>query len=169
MTVADVGAGVGYLLPTWWPRRPARHGDRRGYLPRLRSQAEGKVSAAGWRNVRTILGTEYDAKLPPAQVDVALVLDTYHHFNYPIEMLKSIRRALKPGGQLVIIEYYRSRRHPGTTMDDVREHIRLIVMKWRPRSRANGFHFLRTFDHLPHEYVLMFDRKPAVGKAAPRR
>ena len=88
-------------------------------------EAQEKIQAGGWRNARTVVGTEHDPKLPLAQFDVAIVLDTYHHFNYPAQMLRHIRAALKSSGRLIIIEYYRSRPNPSATDEDLQSHIRL--------------------------------------------
>ena len=60
---------------------------------------------AGLDNVQTVLGTVTDTGLPEASVDLALIVDAYHEFEYPFEMGMSMARALKPGGLLVLIEY----------------------------------------------------------------
>jgi ubiquinone/menaquinone biosynthesis C-methylase UbiE len=158
-TVADIGAGVGYLLP----HLVARVGAFGAVIaedihPDFLAQAQEKIAAAGWRNVRTVLGTERDPRLPAGQLDVALLLDTYHHLNYPAPMLQQIARALKPRGRLIIVEYYRSRKHPGATDEDLRTHIRLDREEVIAEVEAQGFRLAQRFDHLPHEYVLMFSK-----------
>jgi ubiquinone/menaquinone biosynthesis C-methylase UbiE len=164
--VADIGTGVGYLL-SYLAAAVGPQGAVIGediYSDFL-SKAQEKIKARGWTNVRTVLGTEYNPNLPPAQLDVALVVDTYHHLNYPVLMLKNIRRALNPHGRLIIVDYYRTRQHPGTSMDDLREHIRLDRDEVVAEVSAQGFHLVRSFDHLPHEYVLMFGKKPTAAAA----
>lgn len=157
--VADIGTGVGYLLPYLVARVGARGSViAEDIYPDFLAKAQERISAAGWKNVRTVPGTEHDPKLPLARLDVALLLDTYHHLNYPAEMLRHIRRALKPDGRLVIVEYYRSRKHPGASAEDLRTHIRLDRDEVVAEVQANKFHFVRQFDHLPHEYVLMFSK-----------
>lgn len=122
MTVADVGAGSGYMTM------------------RL-------------ANVEAVLGTETDANLPENAVDVALLVDVYHEFQHPREMLRSIRRSLKPGGRLVLIEYRKEDR----TIPIAPTH-RLSVAEARAEISEEGF----TFDHLnsdlPRQHVLVFRR-----------
>jgi SAM-dependent methyltransferase len=157
--VADVGAGVGYLIP-YLESKVGPFGTviEEDIFPDFLAEAEKKIRAGGWQNARTVLGTEQDPKLPPAQVDVAIVLDTYHHFNYPAPMLRHIRAALKPRGRLIIIEYYRSRPHPSASDEDLRAHIRLDRDGVVAEVSASGFRLIKTFDHLPYEYVLDFGK-----------
>jgi predicted methyltransferase len=155
--VADVGAGVGYLIPYLLPKvGPFGSVVAEDIVPDFVAKIREKIKAAGWRNVRAVLGTEQDPKLPPARFDVAIVLDTYHHFNYPVQMLQHIRTALKPMGRLIVIEYYRSRHHPAATDEDLQSHIRLDHDGVVAEVSAHGFHLQRSFDHLPYEYVLEF-------------
>ena len=156
-TVADVGTGVGYLIPYLLSKVGPFGGVwAEDIFPDFVASARKKIEAARWRNVHAVLGTEQDPKLPPAQFDVAVVLDTYHHFNYPLQMLQHIRTALKPQGRLIIIEYYRSRLRPGATEEDLQSHIRLDRDGVVAEVTAHGFHLTRSFDHLPYEYVLDF-------------
>ncbi len=157
--VADVGAGVGYLIPFLEAKvGPFGMVIEEDILPDFLAQADEKIRAGGCRNIRTQLGTEQDPKLPPAQIDVVMVLDTYHHFNYPAPMLRHIRAALNPRGRLVIIEYYRSRPHPSASDEDLQAHIRLDRDGVVAEVSASGFRLIQTFDHLPYEYVLDFGK-----------
>jgi ubiquinone/menaquinone biosynthesis C-methylase UbiE len=157
--VADIGTGVGYLIP-YLVARVGVFGSviAEDIYPDFLAQAQQRSTAAGWQNVRTVLGTEQDPKLPAGQLDAALLLDTYHHLNYPVPILQQIARALKPHGRLIIVEYYRSRKHPGASDDDLRAHIRLDRDEVVAEVEAQGFRLARRFDHLPHEYVLTFSK-----------
>ena len=158
-SVVDVGSGVGYLIPYLEAKvGPFGRVVEEDIFPDFVAQAQEKIQAGGWRNARTVLGTEHDPKLPLAQFDVAIVLDTYHHFNYPAQMLRHIRAALKSSGRLIIIEYYRSRPNPSATDEDLQSHIRLDRDGVIAEVSAGGFHLTRSFDHLPYEYVLDFSR-----------
>src|SRR5947207_4924535 len=112
-TVADVGTGVGTMLPFLVEAvgpggRVIAEDIQQDFL----GKAAARIKSKGWSNVSTIKGTEKDPNLPDAQVDLAFVLDVYHHFNYPSEMLAHIARALKPDGRLAIADMYRKRRGP---------------------------------------------------------
>lgn len=157
--VADVGTGVGYLIP-YLLAKVGPFGSVTGedIIPDFVTAVQQKIKAANWRNASVVLGTEQDPKLPLARFDEAIVLDTYHHFNYPAQMLRHIRVALKPNGRLIIIEYYRSRLRPGVTEEDLQSHIRLDRDGVIQEVSAHGFHLTKAFDHLPYEYVLDFAR-----------
>ena len=151
MTVADIGTGTGYMLP-FLSRAVGPKGKVFGediqtdFLDRAKAKKEA--------NVELILGTETDPKLPPDSVDVALVLDVYHHFDYPDKMLAAIRIALKPGAHLVIVDYYKSASpSPG--------HIRLERDDVAAEIERNGFHLLSKREHIPNtQYMLTFEKRP---------
>ncbi len=75
------------------------------FLERARSRA----STAKLENIDFIFGTEVDPKLPNDSADLLIVLDAYHHFDYPEQMLASIKRVLRPGGRLAIVEHHKKR------------------------------------------------------------
>lgn len=105
--VADVGTGVGYMLPHL-SRAVGPNGKviAEDIFPDFLKQAQER--AASLKNVEFVSGTEKSAELAPASVDLVLVLDAYHHFDYPDQMLASIKRGLKPGGKLSIVEYHKT-------------------------------------------------------------
>src|SRR5579864_6895863 len=106
MTVADIGTGTGYMLPhlstAVGPQGKVLGEDIfDDFLAKARAASE----QAGLTNVSFVKGTEKSANLPAGRVDVILALDSYHHFNFPQDMLASFKAALKPGGRLAIVEY----------------------------------------------------------------
>ncbi len=150
MTVADIGTGVGYMLPFL---SSAVGPSGKVYGEDIQTDFLDRAKAKKAANVELILGTETDPKLPAGAVDVALVLDVYHHFDYPDKMLAAIRRGLKPGAHLVIVDFYKSASpSPG--------HIRLERDDVVAEVEGNGFHLLAKRDHTPNsQYMLTFEKK----------
>jgi len=103
--------------------------------------------------VTLILGTENDPKLPSGSVDVALVLDSYHHFDYPEKMLAALAKSLKPDGRLAIVEFYQATGpQPG--------HIRLDRDDFVREIEGHGFRLLSKNDRITdRQYLLIFGRK----------
>lgn len=155
--VADIGTGVGYMLPYLAEAvSPQGRVYAEDIFPDFLDKAQHRIDEHGWKNVQTVLGTEKDVKLPAAAIDLALVLDVYHHFNYPRDVLSSVRSALKPDGRLVIVDFYRSREHPRMSAERLQDHIRLDRDGFAAEIESAGFQLDRKFDHLPHQYVLVF-------------
>ena len=68
-------------------------------------EINSKVESKKIKNVKTILGSEKNIYLPKNSVDKILMVDVYHEFNYPKEMIESVKNALKPNGEFFLIEY----------------------------------------------------------------
>ncbi len=89
-------------------------------------------------------------------MDLAFVCDTYHHFEYPRRMLGSIRRALRPGGALVIIDY---RRVPGRSSPWVMGHVRAGKETVISEVQAAGFRLVSEQQFLQENYFLTFRKQ----------
>ena len=166
-TVADVGTGVGHLLP-FIVRRIGSSGTifAVDIYPEFLEKVRKRIAAAGWRNVHPVLGTERDPKLPAIRLDAAILLDTYHHLEYPEATMRGVRRALKSGGRLFIIDYYRSRPNPSASLDVVQRHIRLDREDVVKEIEAQGFKLTKQLDHMPFSWsqtssinVLVFEKR----------
>jgi len=158
MTVADVGTGIGYMLP-FLSRAvgPRGHVVAEDIFDDFLASARDRAAVQRLSNVSFVKGTETDPMLPEGQVDEALVLDAYHHFDYPEKMLAALHRSLKPGGKLVVVEYYRSQ----TSMPNGRalQHIRLDKPDVVKEISANRFRLLSEREHIPgSQYMLIFER-----------
>jgi ubiquinone/menaquinone biosynthesis C-methylase UbiE len=158
MTVADVGTGIGYMLP-FLSRRVGAGGHVIAedifddFLASAKQRAENQKLA----NVTFVKGTETDPKLPGAAVDIVLALDVYHHFDYPEKMLAAIHQSLKPGGKLVVVEYYkRQEAMPGGR---ALTHIRLDMPDVIKEIEANHFHLVAEQEHIPDSQYVLILRK----------
>jgi ubiquinone/menaquinone biosynthesis C-methylase UbiE len=156
MTVADVGTGVGYMLPFLETAvGPSGRLVAEDIFPDFLVKARERAAKNGLSNVDFVLGTETDPKLPVGKMDAVLVLETYHHFDYPGKMLDGIARGLAPGGRLFIVDYYkRPNAMPG---QDAMHHIRLDVDGVVKEVEANGFKLAWQRDHIPgSQYIACF-------------
>jgi len=157
MTVADVGTGVGYMLPylsnAVGPRGRVYAEDIfDDFLDKARANSE-KVHL---KNVEFVKGTEKGVNLPDGQFDVILALDSYHHFNFPREMLASFKIALKRGGRLAIVEYYK--REGAMGGQSALTHIRLDDSGVIKEVEGEGFKLISEHEHIPKsQYIALFE------------
>lgn len=122
MSIADVGAGTGIYEPVFSKAVGANGKVYAVDISKpLLAFIEKNMKEAGITNVTTIVGTGTATNLPPNSVDVVFTSDVYHHFEYPQATLADIRRALKDGGQFIIVDYDRI---PGVTPPSRLEHVR---------------------------------------------
>jgi ubiquinone/menaquinone biosynthesis C-methylase UbiE len=102
-----------------------------------------------------VVSTQADTRLEENAVDVAFVCDAYHHFEDPKAMLASIRRALRPGGMLVLVDFERI---PGTSPDWILKHVRAGKEDFRREIEASGFRFAEEVKLMRENYFLRFTR-----------
>jgi ubiquinone/menaquinone biosynthesis C-methylase UbiE len=158
MTVADVGAGTGYMA-----LRMARRVGPTGkvYANDLQPEMLQKLRARSQReklaNVETVQGTEADPKLPSNTMDLVLLVDVYHEFSEPQAMLAKIRESLKPEGRLVLLEYRKE--DPAIP---IRIEHKMSVPEVRTEVEAEGFKLDRVIEKLPRQHIIVF-RKAAGG------
>jgi ubiquinone/menaquinone biosynthesis C-methylase UbiE len=153
MTVADIGTGVGYMLPYL---NDALGSDGQiiaeDIFPDFLEKARARAKDAGLKNVTFVLGDTKDPKLPEGRVDVALVLDAYHHFDHPVEMLAGLARALKANGRLAIVEFYKE------GFPDPK-HIRFTEPELIAELEVNGFQKVSGSKFSERQYLLIFKKK----------
>jgi len=154
MTVADIGTGVGYMIP-FLHQSVGASGKilAEDIFPDFLEKARRHASEKNIANVQFIQGTEKDPKLPESSTDLALILDAYHHFDYPAEMLSALAKGLKPGGRLAIVDFYKAGfRDP--------KHIRLDEADVIKEVEANGFQLISTGPFTPErQYIALFRKK----------
>ena len=103
--IADIGAGSGYFTSRLSPLVPKGKVLATDIQPEMLEILARRVKNEGLTNVVTVLGKIDDTGLAPESVDLILLVDVYHEFDHPWEMLRSMWRALKPGGRVAIAEY----------------------------------------------------------------
>jgi SAM-dependent methyltransferase len=158
--VADVGSGVGFLLPYIIDAvGPAGRVIAEDIQPDFIAEIQKKIESNTWPNAAAVLGSPTDPRLPHSSLDAALLVDAYHHLDYPGELIHRIREALRPRGRLIVADFYNSRSHPRATPEVLKQHIRADRDQVANEIAAEGFHLVGQFDHLPHEYVLVFEKQ----------
>ncbi len=152
--IADIGAGSGYYSFRISPLVPAGRVvavDIQQEMLDFLSKRSGELSIT---NVRPHLGAVDDVKLPPDSLDAVLMVDAYHEFSHPAEMLASISKALKPGGKLYMLEYRAE--DPEVPIKPLHK---MSEAQARKELEAAGFRFVENKPGLPWQHFLIF-RKP---------
>jgi ubiquinone/menaquinone biosynthesis C-methylase UbiE len=156
MTVADIGAGTG-LFSRLFARRVGPQGMVYA-VDISRPFVENIIRTSreqGLDNIEGIVNNDRDALLPAASVDLAFMVDTYHHFEYPDSMLSSIRKALKTDAHLIVIDF---RRDPQRSSRWVMGHVRAGKEQVIKEITAAGFHLLEDKPLLRTNYYLVFSK-----------
>jgi ubiquinone/menaquinone biosynthesis C-methylase UbiE len=155
MKVADIGAGSGYY--SW---RMAERVGAGGTVyavdiqPEMVNMLEQNMALHRAGNVKALLGTTTDPKLPAGSLDLALMVDVYHELEYPYEMLEAIVRALKPGGRVVFVEF----RGDDPTVPIKAAHT-MTEAQVRKEAAAQALQWVKTESKLPWQQVIVFRRK----------
>jgi len=151
-TVADVGAGAGYI--TWRLAERVGPGGKvyaNDIQPEMLDLLRKNVAARHLTNVETLLGTEDDPKLPAGQIDLILLVDVYHEFSQPQKMLRKMRESLKSDGRLVLLEYRKE--DPNIP---IRTEHKMSVEEVRAEVQPEGFRFEKNLRTLPSQHILIF-------------
>jgi predicted methyltransferase len=152
--VADVGAGTGlYTMLFAAAVGPAGKVYAVEIAPRFLDYLKTRAKKAGAKNVQVVRGTADSIELPAASVDRVFLCDTYHHFAAPQKNLASIRQALRPDGELVVVDF---KREPGKTPAWITEHVRAGQPEVTAEIEAAGFIKIEELPLLKENYVLRF-------------
>ena len=154
LTVADVGAGSGYFTV----RLAARTGSKgRVYAtdlqPEMLKMLAARLAREDVKNVTLVQGAIDDPKLPPASIDLVLMVDVYHELSEPQKMLRGIRAALKPGGRLVLLEYRKE--DPEVP---IRFEHKMSLAEAKTELEAEGFTLAKVDRRLPRQHILIFSK-----------
>jgi SAM-dependent methyltransferase len=151
--VADVGAGSGYYAFRIAPKVPRGRVLAVDIQPKMLEALRKKAEELKITNVEPVLGTEKDPKLPEKGVDVVLMVDVYHEFAYPYEMMVAIRRSLKPGGRVVLVEFRKE--DPKVPIKEVHKMSEAQIKK---EMEAVALKWDKTVGTLPWQHVAVFRR-----------
>jgi len=164
MTVCDMGCGSGYhTLPL-----AEMVGDKGTVYavdvqPEMIAMLNKNIESKGLKNIIPIHSSFSDPKLPPNTCDLILLVDVYHEFSHPVQMLAGMRAALKPGGQLVLVEFRAE--DPAVPIKPEHKMSKAQITK---EMNANGLQLTRQFDGLPWQHLMFFGKTdPAAAVPAP--
>src|SRR5215831_1751587 len=161
MTVADIGAGTMLFADAVKPTGKVVAVD---ISPAFVEYIQSTAKKRRVKNVSAVVANGTDVGLPDASVDLAYLSDVYHHFEHPAETLASIRKALKPGGRMVVIDYERI---PGKTSQARIEHVRIDKQQAISEIEAAGFKLLEEKKLMRENYYLVFGQAPLAPVTTP--
>jgi predicted methyltransferase len=161
MAVADIGAGTGLFTRLFAAEvGPQGRVYAVDIARKFVEHVEKTSKEAGLKNVTGIVCTPNSTELPPNSVDLVFLCDTYHHFEYPQKTMASIRRALRPGGHLILVDYSRIE---GKTPDWLLKHLRAGQEVFTREIEAAGFKAVDRADFLKENYFVRFEKVERQG------
>ncbi len=160
MVVADIGAGSGFMA-----RELATLVGPTGTVyavdinPVMMQHVALRAAEDDITNLRATVCSDRSVNLAADSVDIVFICDTYHHFEYPTSTLRTIHDALRPGGQIVLVDF---RRVPGVSRAWILGHVRAGQEEFTREITAAGFELTEIHDvpQLQENYVLRFRRIP---------
>lgn len=157
--VADIGAGTGYF--SW---RLAQVVGPKGMVyaeeiqPEMLEILRTNLTSRGVQNFKEVLGTITDTKLPTNSIDLAIMVDVYHEFSHPYEMIASITRSLKPEGRIAFVEY----RLEDPTVPIKRVH-KMSIEQVKTEMSLQSLDYVTTVTNLPRQHVIIFKHRTTAG------
>ena len=150
--VCDMGCGNGfYTLELAQLVGPTGAVYAIDIQPPMLRMLSGRAAIAGLMNIKPVLGTVIDPRLPAGEIDMVLCVDVYHEFSHPEEMLEKIRASLADDGQLVLAEFRGE--DPAVPIKPLHKMTKAQV---RLELEANGFELAREYDRLPWQHLMFF-------------
>ena len=166
--VADIGAGSG-LFSRLIARRVAPGGTvyavdiAKNMIDHITKTAHDENIA----NLKAVLGGPHSPKLVPNSVDVICIIDSYHHFEFPADMLQEINKALRPNGVLIVIDF---KRIEGVSSDYILKMVRAGEGTFTDEFQNAGFKLMeRRDDMFPENYLLKFKHRAAPASNVSRK
>jgi len=155
-TVADIGAGSGFITE----RLAVRVGPNgkvyaNDVQPQMLQMLAARLARKKIANVSLVQGDLDDPKLPAGTMDLEIMVDVYHEFSRPQAMLRQLRRALKPDGRMVLLEY----RKEDPAIPIKPEH-KMTIAEAKMEVEAEGFTLSKVDESLPRQHILIFTIAP---------
>jgi ubiquinone/menaquinone biosynthesis C-methylase UbiE/rhodanese-related sulfurtransferase len=154
MVVADIGAGTGLFTRMLAPRvGPTGQVYAVDISKDFVEHVTKSCQKNGWKHVKGVVCTATSAELPDNSIDLVFICDTYHHFEFPYRTIRSIRRALRPNGSIVLVEYHREK---GKSTDWIMNHVRAGKETFQREIELAGFEVAEDKDFMVQSYWLRF-------------
>ena len=154
--VADIGCGSGYVS-----RKIAKKTGDTGVIYGVEIQQEmldllmKRMAMFRIATVKPVLGTTTDPKLPPASCDTEIMVDVYHEFDFPYEMIENMIAGLKPGGRIVFVEYRKE--DPTVPIKEV--HKMSVEQVKKEMGTHAQLEFAEAIETLPRQHIIIFRKK----------
>ena len=157
--VADIGAGSGYFSFLLAPLVPQGKVVAVDIQQEMLDFVEGQKKLRKISNVETLLGTIEDTRLPADSVNLVIMVDAYHEFSHPREMMESIVKGLVPGGRVVFLEYRGE--NPEVPIKPLHK---MTVKQITREMAAVGLTFVELSDFLPIQHFIVFEKPDVTVK-----
>lgn len=154
MAVCDLGCGNGF-----YTLKLAQRVGESGRVfavdiqPEMLDLLRQRAQAADIKNITPVLSAQADARLPQNALDLVLLVDVYHEFSHPQEMLQAIRASLKANGRVALLEYREE--DPDVPIKPLHKMSKQQILK---EFTANGFRLVEEYGKLPWQHMMFFER-----------
>jgi precorrin-6B methylase 2 len=153
--VADLGAGSGYFSFRIAPRvAPAGKVLAVDIQDEMLDAIRKRAAQSGIANVQAVKASANDPHLPANSVDLVLLVDVYHELAYPYEVMTKVRESLKPGGQVVFVEYRKE--DPAV---EIKEVHKMSVAQLEKEMQAVALVRVKTLETLPLQHIVIFEKQ----------
>ncbi|MDY6936035.1 MAG: methyltransferase domain-containing protein [Cyanobacteriota bacterium] len=152
-TIADIGAGTGYFSFRIADRVPDGKVFAVDIQPEMLDAIDFLKQENHVANVEGVLATLTEPNLPENSIDLALMVDAYHEFEYPKEVMEGVVSALKPGGRVVLVEYRKE-----NPLIPIKGLHKMTQRQAKKEMAAVGLNWLETQEILPSQHLMFFQK-----------
>ena len=152
-SVVDLGAGTGYFSFPIAQQLSAGKVLAIDIEPEMLKRIEQRKKVSGIQNIETVLASKTNPNIPADSVDVVLLVDAYHEFSHPREVMAAVSKGLKPGGRVILVEY----RGEDRKVPIKRLH-KMTQQQAKKELNAVGLRWQRTDQYLPQQHVMVFTK-----------